>query len=283
MPDIVTSTNGAPGATHTHSFSQGGTDPMLAALLANNGGGGFGGNNAMAWLLPLLLLSGRGLFGAGWGGGVAGPIAAEAAVAGFGNVMRTPADFATMASITSAKDSVAATGAAKDFLASEINSLSKQLCCSTQEITEAINAITPQLFQGFAGVNQNIAQGFSTMGMSMCQNQAATVAAINQSFNGITAQASTNAAAAALANCQTQNLIQASTCDIRQHITADGALTRALILQQDTDRLRAELTDAKAALNAANVSAKTQEQINASVATILAHIPRLAPEVERGR
>lgn len=269
MPDIVTSTNGVPVGTHTHSFSQGGTDPMLAALLAGNGGGGLGGNNAMTWLLPLLLLSGRGLFGAGWGGaGVAGPIAAEAAVAGFGNVMRTPADFATMASITSAKDSVAATGAAKDFLAAEVNGLSKQLCCSTQEITEAINAITPQLFQGFAGVNQNIAQGFATTGMAMCQNQAATVAAINQSFNGLSSQA-------ALANCQTQNLIQTVTCDIKQHITADGSATRALILQQDTDRLRAELTDAKAALNSANVSAKTQEQINASVATILAHIPKV--------
>jgi hypothetical protein len=276
MPDIVTSTNGAPAGSHTHTFAQGGVDPMLAALLANNGG--LGGNNQMSWLLPLLLLSGRGLFGAGWGG--AGPVAAEAAVAGFGGIMRSPADFATMASVTSAKDAVAATNAAKDFLAAETNSLSKQLCCSTQEITEAINAITPQLFQGFAGVNQNIAQGFSTMGMAMCQNQAATVAAITQSYNGLTAQASTNAAAAALASCQTQNLIQSTACDIRQHITADGALTRALILQQDTDRLRAELTDAKAALNSANVSAKTQEQINASVATILAH---LAPRGESGR
>lgn len=275
MPDIVTSTNGSPAA-HTHTFSQG-TDPMLAALLAGNGGGGLGGNNAMTWLLPLLLLSGRGLFGGGWGAGVAGPVAAEAAINGFGNVMRTPADFATMASITSAKDAVAATGAAKDFLAAEVNGLSKQLCCSTQEITEAINAITPQLFQGFAGVNQNIAQGFATTGMAMCQNQAATVAAINQTNNSLAMQASTNAAAAALANAQTQNLIQSVSCDIKQHITADGSATRALILQQDTDRLRAELSDAKAALGSANVTAKTQEQINASVATILAHIPRLCP------
>lgn len=226
-----------------------GIDPTMAAFLSSQGGG-LGGNNGIMPLLLLALLGGRGgLFG-GLGGYGAGP-----AVAGAMGAAAGMAEAQAIASITSAKDAVAATNAAKDTLGANIDGLSKQLCCSTADITAAINTITPQMFQSFATLTQGMTQGFASVGMAMCQNQAATISAINATETTLSTQAAANAAAAALANCQTQNLIQASTCDIKQHITADGAATRALIQSTETARIQSELTDAKLALSNANQTA----------------------------
>lgn len=191
-----------------------GIDPAVAAAMSRNDGGLLGGGGLLTGLL-LSTLFGRGGWG-GWGGGI-----------GHGGAAAGLAEAQTIASITSAKDAVAATQAAQTALTANVEGLSKQLCCSTSELQQAINAITPQMLQGFAALSREA-----------CQNQAATISAVNHVENTLSAQAERNAAANALAICQTQNMINAQTCEIKQAVAAEGAATRALINQNTLDDLR---------------------------------------------
>lgn len=253
---------------HIHLDAAKGTDPLVAAMMAQSGG--MGGQNGL-WPILLLLLLGRGGLG---GLGTAG------AATGL-------AEASTIASITSAKDAVTATNAAKDALMNNIDALSKQCCCSTGEILQAINALTPQMFQSFATLTQGMTAGFSAAAMQACQNQAATVAAITNTERTLESQGDRNAAAQALAICQTQNQIAAGnaaitnqlnmqTCEIKQAIATDGAATRALIQANESARLREELADAKAALSncqqTGNFSTILNAVENSQTAQILAAI-----------
>lgn len=224
----------APSPVHV-DLNQKGIDPGLFAAMQ---GGGFGGLNS--WL-PLLLLTGFGRGGFGFGGGYgygAGPVAAGVA----GGL----AEASAIASITSAKDAVTATNAAKDALTANIDALSKQCCCSTAEIIQAINAITPQMFQQFATLTQGMHSGFSAAAMQACQNQASTIAAVNHAENILSSQAERIAAANALGICQTQNLIREEHCLTRSVVKDEADKTRALVGSIETDRLRADLNSAQA-------------------------------------
>ena len=108
-----------------------GVDPALAAMFSNRNDGLMGGG-----LLPLLigafLFSGRGgLFGGN------GAVAAEA-VTSSKDVMAQLNTFQTWASTNAAQ------------LAQGIAGIDKSICCSSAQIIQAVNALTPQMYQQFS-------------------------------------------------------------------------------------------------------------------------------------
>lgn len=305
---------------------RGGTDPMLAAaLMGGNSGGlfGGGGNGLMALLLGAFLFGGRngGFFGGGNSGVGGDALAAQSLV--------TP------------KDTNNQLAAFQAWAASNAQTLSTQLCTSSAAITSAVNALTPQMFQSFAAQAQQMCNGFHGISRDISaaegelENHLSTLGtAVNTGFNGIEKTLDSGFAAAALAQCQTQNLINSSscdikfttaqqftalaqqlancccenrlavanqnalierstaaiqtsaaanyaalsnqlnmqTCDIKQAILADGAATRALIQANETDRLREQLADAKAALSNCQQTGNLSTIANSYTQQVLAAI-----------
>lgn len=225
-------------ATHTHSTEAvpgiqkqvintagSGVDPMLLAMSGQ--GGMFGGNNC--WLPLLFLLFGRGGFG-GWGGGVNGQAGAFAAEAVAAQSIVTPKD--TNAQLAAFQNWAASNAQA---LATQICGIDKSICCSSRDIIAAVNALTPQMYQSFATLTQGMTQGFASQAQQACATAAATNANITQTgnglmmsikdgffaaeksldagINGIEKSLDTGFSQAAIAQCQTQNLINTTSCD----------------------------------------------------------------------
>ena len=257
-----------------------GMSPADYAAVTRTGGGVFGGGDGGGLLMGLLFsqLFNRGIFGAG---------SAGAAIAGATGL----ADAAAAAAVTSAKDAVSATNASKDYLDSNIDALSKQCCCSTQDIIAAINAIskqcccsTQEIINQVNALSPQIMQGFFNSQIQTLNSQNAVTGAVAESKFALSQQFDGHATQAAITACETQNLINTTTaatqnqaamhyaatsnqtaqqtCDIKQTVLADGNVTRALINSIETDRLRTELADAK-------VRISNQEQ-TASIAAMIA-------------
>lgn len=241
-----------------------GFSPADYAAITRGGGsdGIFGAGNGGGLLMGILLsqLFRNGVFGNGYG--TAAGAAVGAAVGSHGL-----ADAAAAASVTSAKDAVAAVNVAKDYIDSNLDALAKQCCCSTAEILQAVNSLTPQMMQGFFQTQTALNSGFSAAAMQGFQAQTAVTSAITDAKFALSSQIDGHATDSALAMCQTQNLINTTsattqnqaamnfsllqnqianqTCEIKQTIHADGEQTRALINNIETDRLRSELAEAK--------------------------------------
>jgi hypothetical protein len=226
-----------------------GMSPADYAAVASRGNGVFGGGDGGGLLMGLLfsqLFNGR-AFGAG------------AAVAGATGL----ADAAAAAAVTSAKDAVAATQATASALDSNIDALSKQCCCSTQDIISAINEIakqcccsTQQIMSQIGALSPQMMKGFFDAQIQTLQSQ-----------NAISSQLDSHAGEAQVAMCRQENLINTTsaalmnqnsahhaatsnqmaqqTCEIEKTVLADGQATRTLINSIETDRLRTEFADAK--------------------------------------
>jgi hypothetical protein len=257
-----------------------GMSPADYAAVTRTGGGVFGSGDGGGLLMGLLFSQ---LFGGGALGNRMGAAGAHGA--------HGLADAAAAAAVTSAKDAVAATNSSKDYIDSNIDALSKQCCCSTQDIMTAINAISKQcccstqdVINQVNALSPQIMQGFFNAQIQTLNSQNAVTGAITDSKFAISQQLDGHATQAAITACETQNLINTTsaaglnqaamhyaatsnqmaqqTCDIKQTVLADGNVTRALINSIETDRLRTELADAK-------VRISNQEQ-TASIAAMIA-------------
>lgn len=91
--------------------------------------------------------------------------------------------------------------------------------------------------------------------------------------NALNVQLLTNANASALAACEIKNQMATCCCEIKSAIHDDGALTRALITDNEMNNLRAKLADTKDALSNANQSILIGQQIQQAVGTIVQHMP----------
>ena len=239
-----------------------GMSPADYAAVANRGNGVFGGGDGSGLLLGLLFSQ---LFrNGGFGGSATGAGLADAAAA---------------AAVTSAKDAVAATQATASALDNNIDALSKQCCCSTQQVMAAINdiakqcccstqqiinqvnALSPQIMQGFFEARIQTLQSQNTLASQIDGHatDAAVAACRQENLTNTTSAAIQNQAAMHYA--ATSNQISQQTCEIKQTVAADGQATRALINSIETDRLRTELADAKLRLS-------NQEQTAAIAAMI---------------
>lgn len=187
-------------------------------------------------------------------------------------------------------------------------------CQSTAAIQHALcegfAAASRQACQETAALQHSISSGFAATQLDNCKNvlemgnkidqsahQLETIALTNLNTlqaqadrialqeqlasqaqtNALNAQIMANANATALGFCQTQNQLSACCCDIKSTIKDDGNLTRALINQQEMDRLRSKLEDTKDALSNANQSILLNQQLQAAVGTIIQHIPHYGP------
>lgn len=229
-----------------------GIDP---ALLAIGNQGMFGGANG---LLPLLigafLFGGRGgLFGGNGVNAGAGAFAAEAVAA---QSIFTPKD--TSLQLNSFQN-WAQNNATQ--LATGIAGIDKSICCSSRDIIAAVSALTPQMFQQFAA-----------QAMQSCQQTAGINDNINRGFTGlhdevITAIGQTNSsvaagfAAGALAECQTQNLVNATSADVNFK-TASGfqALAAQLAACCCDNRLAVANQTALIERNTAQINAQSAAQ-----------------------
>lgn len=187
---------------------------MLAAM-----NGGFGGMNS--WWPFLFLLFGWGGFG-GWGGGFGGR-GFGGYGGGFGGA--AAADFAVTDAVN-----IAELKAGANFTAQTVNG-----------IRNAIGDVKDVLCSQFANLNNNVtALGYQTqLGQRDLQAQIAdccckTQTSIASSTNSLTQQL-----------CQLNYNLAMQTCELKQATAAEGAATRQLLLDQETDRLRTALAKAE--------------------------------------
>lgn len=193
---------------------------MLAAM-----NGGMGGMNC--WWPLLFLLFGWGGFGGGygWGGGFGRGGGFGGGGCGCGGGFGAFADLA----VTDATN-IAELKAGANFTAQTVNG-----------IRNAIGDVKDVLCSQFANVSNNITTlGYQTQlgqrdlqaGIADCCCKTQT--SIASSTNAITQQL-----------CQLNYNQAMQTCELKQAIAAEGAATRQLLLDQETDRLRTALAKAE--------------------------------------
>lgn len=102
------------------------------------------------------------------------------------------------------------------------------------ETTRGFGDVNQHLCNGFANVNQNISGNFANTNMGIAKGFYDQALGMNCGFNGVQA-------AIADTNYRMQNCC----CDIEKKIAKDGEATRNLIQQNEIQRLREELQDAK--------------------------------------
>jgi hypothetical protein len=194
---------------------------MLAAM---NGGMGGGMN---CWWPLLFLLFGWGGFGGGygWGGGFGRGGGFGGGGCGCGGGFGAFADLA----VTDATN-IAELKAGANFTAQTVNG-----------IRNAIGDVKDVLCSQFANISNNITTlGYQTQlgqrdlqaGIADCCCKTQT--SIASSTNAITQQL-----------CQLNYNQAMQTCELKQAIAAEGAATRQLLLDQETDRLRTALAKAE--------------------------------------
>lgn len=102
------------------------------------------------------------------------------------------------------------------------------------ETTRGFSDVNQHLCNGFANINQNISGNFANTNMGIAKGFYDESLAMNCGFNGVqTAIADTNYR---MQNC---------CCELKSKITDDGEKTRNLLQQNEIQRLRDELQDAK--------------------------------------
>lgn len=183
-----------------------GVDPLTAMLAGNRGGGDglFGGSGG--GLLPLLIGAflfggGRGMWGLGGGAGAAGAVAAAEG-------------------ITTAKDVSAQLNTFQSWAQTNSQALSTQLCTSSANIVNTVNGVSDKLFQTFVAQAQaqtaqlnDIGREFTDQINTQTQTLLNGFNAVRDAQGAILGQMATGFAAGALAECQTQNLINATKAD----------------------------------------------------------------------
>jgi hypothetical protein len=197
-----------------------GVDPLTSILAAQGGGGGgmFGGQNG---LLPLLIGAflfggGRGMWGLGGGGHGGGHgdghFAAEALAA---------------QSIFTPKDTSAQLNTFQSWAQTNAAALAQQCCCSTQQVIAAVNGVSDKLFQTYIAQAQvataQVNNLQATLTAAATANHDATSAHLNSmeenlndDVHDVEKLISAGLAAGQLAECQTQNLIQATAANSNQ-------------------------------------------------------------------
>ena len=192
------------------------------AIALMNGGGGWGGMNGMWAFLPWLLLFGWGGFGGGFGG-----FGGRGFGYGCGNCCGndTFSNFAADLAVNNAT-ATARNEAGLDFIAQNVNG-----------IRNGLGDLNLNLCNQFAGLNSAVTTvGYQTqLGQRELQAQIADCCCKTQS--GIAAV--TNAISQQICQLNYNNAMQ--TCEIKQAIANEGAATRQLLQDQETDRLRAAL------------------------------------------
>lgn len=195
---------------------------MLAAM-----NGGMGGMNCW-WPLLFLLFGWGGFGGYGWGGGFGGRgggFGGGGCGCGCGGGFGAFADLA----VTDATN-IAELKAGANYTAQTVNG-----------IRNAIGDVKDVLCSQFANISNNITTlGYQTQlgqrdlqaGIADCCCKTQT--SIANSTNAITQQL-----------CQLNYNQAMQTCELKQAIAAEGAATRQLLLDQETDRLRTALAKAE--------------------------------------
>lgn len=114
----------------------------------------------------------------------------------------------------------------------------------TQEITRKLDGLSYGLADGFYAINNGMQQGFFGVQRDVLTG-----------FAGVGNQIAENRFAAQQCCCETNRNIdhvrydaQKNTCDITTAIHAEGEATRALLVQQENQRLRDELGQARDAI-----------------------------------
>lgn len=102
------------------------------------------------------------------------------------------------------------------------------------ETTRGFSDLNQHLCNGFAGINQNISNNFANTNMGIAKGLYDETLAMNCGFNGVQAALAENRYA-----------MQDCCCQIKNRISEDGEKTRALIQDNETQRLRDALQDEK--------------------------------------
>lgn len=120
----------------------------------------------------------------------------------------------------------------------------------TQEITRKLDGLTNGLSDGFYAVNNSLMTGFNGVQRDVLTG-----------FAGVGSQIADARYAQQICCCETKGAIEGvkyaaaqNTCDITTAIHAEGEATRALLVQQENQRLRDDLTQARSAISDYNQS-----------------------------
>lgn len=170
-----------------------------------------GNNSNMLW--PLMFMFNRGFGGWGGGGGDCGGGGyGRGYGGGYGGYGYAPCGPSVVtcepAAATTAKD-VAQQMNAFQHWASEnssviqqaINGVDKGVCHSTRDIIEAVNSLTPQMFQSFASLTQGMNTGFASQQLASCQSTADIKTALCDGFSAASRQGADETARLTQAMC----------------------------------------------------------------------------------
>ena len=109
----------------------------------------------------------------------------------------------------------------------------------TQEITRKLDGLANGLSDGFYAMNTTMLNGFNGLGMQIAENRFAAqqcCCETNRNIDAVRYEA------------------QRNTCEITTAIHAEGEATRAMLRDQETQRLRDELAQARDVISNANQS-----------------------------
>lgn len=109
----------------------------------------------------------------------------------------------------------------------------------TQEITRKLDGLANGLSDGFYAQNTTMLNGFNSLGMQIAENRFAAqqcCCETNRNIDAVRYEA------------------QRNTCDITTAIHAEGEATRAMLRDQETQRLRDELAQARDVISNSNQS-----------------------------
>lgn len=232
-------------------------DPGLAALIGSRGNGGDGmfGSNGIMGILALGLLGNGGLFGNRGQGAEALAIANTVggadilAAVNAANLNTTAQLGNTSREILSGqtdgfRDLVDQTHGVEVNVTTAISNLaaqSAQQAALSQLAVERSNTAT-QL--GICNLGHQVSDGNKDIQLQICQSE-----------NDIAKQLAECCCKQQLATQNVLNQLSLQHCELKGAITADGAMTRALITQNRMDDLQAQLNDAKSAVRDANIIA----------------------------
>ena len=218
----------------------------VSPMYGNGGGfGGFGGDNGW-WVILFFILLCNGGWGNGFGGGFGG-----------GNELYP---WMNQAEITN-----------DGFRDQMINS-------NIEGVQSAVNGIATQLCNGFAGVNQNVSNGFATAEIADNSRQIANMnqnfamqTAITGAISDVSSQLAQCCCDNRLATCQTQNIIQNegnatrfadanNTRDLLQNQTANTQAILDKLCQLELDSKNTKIADLERQLTMANLQASQVAQ-----------------------
>ena len=131
----------------------------------------------------------------------------------------------------------------------------------TAEITRKLDGLANGLCDGFYAQNTTMLNGFNGIQRDLCSGFSGIQRDMCGGFNAVSAQIAENRFAAQQCCCETNRNIDAvryeaqrNTCDITTAIHAEAEATRALLKEQENQRLRDELAQARDVISNTNQS-----------------------------